>query len=161
MSFEKKAYAFRLFITKLVFAFLCFSIAKSSYRDYMNGANKENVELYKKMINENSFVYVNLPKNYTEQRIGRSHQYTYSYNLTFEVKNKKYFTKMTFDELPEVEKLKLYYLQSDPNIHSLNPVKGLEHENSKKSYTTLIVSIVFSILFLIFLYYLIRPFFKK
>ena len=146
---------------KIAFMVLFFVLAKSCVTDYANGGDKQKINNLTKMINDNTFVNADLSNNYTVTTIAKVIK-LYKFDYSFKLNDEVFSGKITLNELPNTNKLKLFYLKENPKIVSANPNENLKKENEKgKSISDLLVGIVWGLLSLTLLVSLISKFKDK
>ncbi len=146
---------------KIAFMILFFVLAKSCVTDYANGGDKQKINNLTKMINDNTFVNADLSNNYTVTAIAKVIK-LYKFDYSFKLNDEVFSGKITLNELPNTNKLKLFYLKENPKIVSANPNENLKKENEKgKSISDLLVGIVWGLLSLTLLVSLISKFKDK
>lgn len=146
---------------KIVFMILFFVLAKSCVSDYVTGGDKNHIAELQQMIDENTTVVANLSNEYTETKIAKVVK-LYKFDYSFELNGEPYNGKITLNEVPNTNRLKLYYLQENPNTISADPFNDLKSENEKgKSISDLLVGILWGILSIISFISLISVFRKN
>lgn len=146
---------------KIVFMILFFVLAKSCVSDYVSGGDKNHIAELQQMIDENTNIVANLSNEYTETRIAKVVK-LYKFDYSFDLNGESYNGKITLNEIPNANKLKIYYLKENPNTISADPFDDLKSENEKgKSISDLLVGILWGILSIITLISLVTSFSKK
>jgi uncharacterized membrane protein YhiD involved in acid resistance len=146
---------------KIALMILFIVFAKSCVSDYINGSDKEKTSQLNQMIEENTFVQASLSKNYTQTSIAKIVK-IYKFDYSFNLNGQEYSGKISLNELPNTNILKLYYLKEDPKIISADPSEELKSENEKgKSISDLLIGILWGILAVLLFISLLSAFKKK
>lgn len=138
-------------LTKIALMILFFVLAKSCVTDYVKGGDEEKMNNLTQMIDDKTSVVADLAEQYTRTTIAHSIK-IYNFDYSFFLNGKYYSGKITLNELPNTNKLTLYYLKSNPDIVSSDPSRDLKTEQEKgESITDLLVGILWGVLALIIL----------
>lgn len=149
------------FLYKATFMILFFVLAKSCVSDYVNGGDKNRIVELEQMINDKTTVTADLSNEYTETTIAKVVK-LYKFDYSFRLNGQSYTGKITLNEIPNTNRLNIYYLSNDPNIVSADPFEDLKSEKEKgSSITDLLVGIVWGILAILLLISLISGFKKR
>ncbi len=149
------------FLYKIAFVILFFVLAKSCVSDYVNGADENRIAELEQMINDKTTVTANLSSEYTVTTIAKLVK-LYKFDYSFELNGQSHSGKIILNEIPNTNKLNIYYLNGDPSIVSADPYESLKSEKEKgNSISDLLVGLVWGILALLFLMSLISDFKKK
>ena len=94
---------------KIGFMILFFVLAKSCVSDYVNGGDKDRIVQLEQMINEKTTVLADLSNEFTETTIAKVVK-LYKFDYSFLIDQESYSGKVSLNEVPNTNKLKLYYL---------------------------------------------------
>jgi len=140
---------------------LSFVLAKSCVSDYVNGEDENRITELEQMINDKTTVIADLSNEYTETKIAKVVK-LYKFDYSFNLNGQSYLGKITLNEIPNTNKLNIYYLADDPSIVTADPYKDLKLEKEKgKSISDLLVGIIWGVLAILLLISLISSFKKK
>jgi len=149
------------FLYRTVFMILCFVLAKSCVSDYLNGGDENRIAELEQMINDKTTVTADLSNEYTETTIARVVK-LYKFDYSFRLNGQSYSGKITLNEIPNTNKLNIYYLNNDPSVISADPYEDLKSEKEKgSSISDLLIGIVWGILTILLLISLISSFKKR
>ncbi len=149
------------FLYKIIFMILFLFLAKSCVSDYINGGDKNRMAELEQMINDKTTVTANLSNEYTETTIAKVVK-LYKFDYSFRLNGQSYSGKITLNEIPNTNKLNVYYLNTDPSIISADPYEALKSEKEKgNSISDLLVGIIWGILSVLLLVSLIYGFKKR
>ena len=149
------------FLYKTAFMILFFVLAKSCVSDYVNGGDKSRIVGLEQMINDKTSIIADLSNEYTETTIAKVVK-LYKFDYSFSLNGQSYSGKITLNEIPNTNRLNIYYLSDDPNIVSADPFEDLKSEKEKgNSISDLLVGIIWGILAVILLISLISGFKKR
>lgn len=146
----------RTFLLRIVYTLVFFVAAKSCITDYVKGGDQSKIIEWQRMLDDNTFVTASLSNEYTETTLARVVKY-YEFGYSFQLDKKNYTGKISLNDLPSSNKIKLFYLKENPNLVSEDPYSRIKKEIEKgKSISDLIIGIIFGILSILFFISLIE-----
>lgn len=123
-------------LSSIVLLVICIVFCKTCTSDYLKGGDNKAISNFEKMIFDNSVVDAQLYPDYKEVTIKvlKIPIKTFEFRYHFLLNGTNYEGQHTFQsKLPESEKLKVYYLKSDPNFNAVDPAELLKSEKEKNS----------------------------
>ncbi|MCS6823381.1 MAG: hypothetical protein NZ529_03735 [Cytophagaceae bacterium] len=139
INFKRKLY-------HIAFIVICMFACSKCAQDYIYGANEKLIAQYEKMIKDNSKTTAVLDSVYTEYSLkGSKTAFSYNFNYYFTVDGVKYKGNHSFNKLPTLPVVEVYYSKEDPNINCLEPTKMIETEKNKSSVSNLYWAIGFGV----------------
>ncbi len=149
------------FLYKTAIMILFFVLAKSCVSDYVNGGDKNRIVELEQMINDKTTITADLSNAYTKTTIAKVVK-LYKFDYSFSLNGQAYSGKITLNEIPNTNRLNIYYLSNDPSIVSADPFEDLKSEKEKgNSISDLLVGIIWGILAVVLLISLISGFKKR
>lgn len=120
----------------IILVIICGFFCNKCASDYMKGGDAKAIANYKQMLADKSFIEAQLSEEYTQTtvKIMKVPITTYAFTYYFFLNGQTYNGKHSFEsKLPESDKIKVYYLKTDPRINCVDPASLLAIEEEKNA----------------------------